>query len=182
MLSFLLNLAMAEPTTEPFTFTSSIVSIAEPVPAETAVQDQRYQPMDPSALTSQDAFSLGYDAARHNLEQRSKVSKSTLVYSLIEGTAHGYLVGATAGFALFVTPIPHVILNNIVVFLPVKVEYDGSFDPEQQTEALRKHYRRGYRRYYRLRKRAIMIPTETVTFIGGATIGSVELQRSGQEF
>ena len=60
--TLLFNLAFAEPTslepslaeaaTEPFTFSPSIYSIVE---SEVDEADTRYQPADPSALTTKDA-------------------------------------------------------------------------------------------------------------------------------
>ena len=180
MWTLLLNLAFAESTslepslaeaaTEPFTFTPSIYSIAESEVDET---DTRYQPADPSALTTKDAYRLSFDAARHNLDQRAEIGKRTLIYSLIEGTSHGVFVGATLGWGLYASLLPHLLVNNIVVFIPVVVQYDETFDPEQQNEELQKSYVRGYRQYHRLRKRAIIIPVQTGTFLGGFLIGTM---------
>ena len=171
MWTLLFNLAFADstPITESFTFTPSIYSITESEVDET---DTRYQPADPSALTEKDAYRLGFDAARHNLGQRAEIGKRTLIYSLIEGTGHGLFAGATLGWGLFASILPHLVVNNIVVFMPVEVQYDGTFDPEQQSEELQKSYVRGYQQYYRLRKRAIIIPVETATFLGGFIVGS----------
>ena len=177
--TLLFNLAFAEPTslepslaeaaTEPFTFSPSIYSIVESEVDET---DTRYQQADPSALTEKDAYRLGFDTAKHNLDQRAEISKRTLIYSLIEGTSHGVFAGVTLGWGLFASILPHLVVNNIVVFIPIEVQYDESFDPTEQSEALQKAFVRGYRQYFRLRKRAIIIPVQTATFFGGFLVGS----------
>lgn len=176
VLTLLLSLAFAESEsteiTEPFTFTPSIVSIAEPVEENEPVEnDNKANPLDPADLTKRDAYHLGFDAARYNSEQRAEVSKRTFIYALVEGSSHGYFVGATLGWGLLVSITPHIIVNNIVVFFPVKVQYDETVDPEQLSADLKKSYRRGYRQYFRLRKRAIIIPVETATYFGGMLVG-----------
>lgn len=176
ILTLLLSLAFAESesteTAAPFTFTPSIISIAEPIEESTPVEnDNEESPLDPITLTKRDAYHLGFNAARYNSTQRAEVSKRTLLYALIEGSSHGFLAGSTLGIALFASIFPHVIINNIVVFFPVKVQYDESFDPDSHSVELNKAYKRGYRQYFRLRKRAIIIPVETATFFGGMRVG-----------
>lgn len=178
MWTFLIHLAVAEPfpiemsttESEPFIFTPSIVTIAE----STTYLDEsesRYRPKDRSNLTKGDAYNLGFDAARHNLEQRAEISRRILAYSLIKGTFHGIYLGATDFWGIYASILPHIILNNSVVFFPVEVVYDWRFNPDKQSKSLQKSYIRGYRQYYRLRKRAIIIPVEIATFMGGFSLG-----------
>ena len=161
--TLLFNLVLAEPSaiessstdSAPFTFTPSIVSIAEPAIYYDKT-DRRFRPKDPANLSNGDAFNLGFDAARHNLEQRAEISKRTLAYAFVKGTVHGIFLGATDFWGIYASILPHLILNNSVVFFPVEVQYDWRFNPDKQSKSLQKSYIRGYRQYYRLRKRAIM--------------------------
>ena len=130
--TLLFNLVLAEPSaiessstdSAPFTFTPSIVSIAEPAIYYDKT-DRRFRPKDPANLSNGDAFNLGFDAARHNLEQRAEISKRTLAYAFVKGTVHGIFLGATDFWGIYASILPHLILNNSVVFSLLKSSMTG---------------------------------------------------------